>query len=125
MPVQVDVITPLPERWGLCTTCETFIAQANLDQDPNERALDSIPPEWLEDYVRLSDLIMAMAQKYGEGIVIRLFDPRSLQGLLKSIRYGVHKYPTFLVDDQEKVVGLDAELLDMTIRTVQNRVALS
>lgn len=123
MPVQVDVITPLPEGWGLCTTCEAFISQANLDQAPHERALESFPPEWQAEYTRLSDLVLYLSQKFGNEVAIRLFDPRSLQGLMKSIRYGVHKYPTFLVEDHTKVVGLDAELLDAAIRSARNRAA--
>lgn len=120
-PVQIDVITPLPEGWGLCVTCEAFMAQASLDQVPHERSLESFPPDWREEYIRLSDLIMAIAQKYGDRILIRLYDPRSLQGLAKSIRYGIRKYPTFLVEGREKIIGLEVAALERAIQVVQDQ----
>ena len=35
-PVLVDVITPLPEGWGICTNCEMLIAQAEMEMDTAE-----------------------------------------------------------------------------------------
>ncbi len=106
--VQVDVIAPLPEGWGLCQSCEMLMARAHLDKSPHERGPDEYPPEWQEDFRRLSAFVLDLAARYGDSILIRLFDPRSLQGLCKSLRYGVRRYPTFVVAGREKIVGLDS-----------------
>jgi hypothetical protein len=108
-PVHVEIFSPMPEGWGLCQTCETMIAQADIGVAPYERGLEEYPQDWLEDYQRLSSLIFELADSYGEEILIRLVDPRSLQGLIKSIRYGVHRYPTFIINGHKKIIGLDAE----------------
>lgn len=97
------------------------MAQASLDRAPHERSLESFPPDWREDYIRLSDLIMTIAKKYGDRILIRLYDPRSLQGLAKSIRYGIRRYPTFLVDGREKIAGLEVAALERAIQAVQGQ----
>jgi hypothetical protein len=120
-PVQVDVITPLPEGWGLCVTCESFMDQAGLGQVPFERSLESFPPDWQEEFIRLSDFVQKVSQEYGDQILIRLYDPRSMQGLAKAIRNGIRKYPTFLVEGKTKISGLKPELLDQAIRAVQGR----
>ena len=81
------------------------MARANLDQAPHERGLDEYPPEWQEEFQRLSDVILNLSNRYQDSILIQIWDPRSLQGLIKSIRYWVRRYPTFIVEGQEKVTG--------------------
>jgi hypothetical protein len=110
--VHVDVISPLPEGWGICLSCEMLMAHANLDQAPHERGLDEYPPEWQEEFQRLSDVVMSLSTRYQDSILIRIWDPRSLQGLMKSIRYWVRRYPTFIVEGREKVTGWDVEQLE-------------
>jgi len=93
------------------------MARANLDQAPHERGLDEYPPEWQEDFQRLSDVVRNLSDRYQDSIFIQLWDPRSLQGLMKSIRYWVRQYPTFIVDRQNKVTGWDVQQLERHIVT--------
>jgi hypothetical protein len=69
--------------------------------------LDEYPPDWQEDFHRLSDTILNLSARYADSLMIRIYDPRSLQGLVKSLRHGVHRYPTFIVDGKQKVSGWD------------------
>jgi len=114
-PVQVDVVSPIPEGWGICLSCEMLMARANLDKAPHERGLEEYPPEWMEDFERLSAFILDIAGRYGENVLIRLWDPRSLQGMFKSIRYGVRRYPTFIFDGKKKITGLAAADIEETL----------
>ena len=115
-PVQVEVITPLPEGWGICLSCEMLIAQAKMDQAPHKRGLDEYPPEWQADFQHFSDAILELSLRYGDSVMIRIWDPRSLQGLFKAIRYGVHRYPTFVVGGRKKVVGLEMSQLGQALQ---------
>jgi hypothetical protein len=115
-PVQVEVITPLPEGWGVCLTCEALIAQAGMEKTPHERGLDEYPPEWQAEFQCFSAAIFDLSQRYGDSIMIRIWDPRSLQGLLKAIHYGAHRYPTFVVGTGRKVVGLDMPQLEQILQ---------
>jgi len=92
------------------------MAHANMDKAPYECGLEEYPPDWQEDFQRLSDLVLDLAARYGDRILIRIWDPRSLQGLIKAIRYGVHCYPTFVVRGGKKVVGLDMPQLEQTLQ---------
>jgi hypothetical protein len=115
-PIEVEVISPLPEGWGICLSCEMLMARANMGQAPYERGFEEYPTEWMEEFQRLSTLIIDLSARYGEHILIRIFDPRSLQGLVKSVRYGVRRYPTFIVNKRKKVVGLDAAGLERVLQ---------
>jgi hypothetical protein len=109
--VHVDVISPLPEGWGICLSCEMLMARANLDQAPHQRGLDEYPPEWQEEFQHLSNVVLELSTRYQDNIFIQIWDPRSLQGLMKSIRYWVRRYPTFIVNGQNKVTGWDVRQL--------------
>lgn len=110
-PIRVEVIAPVPEGWGLCQACELMMARADLDQAPPARGLDDLPPEWQADFRRLSDLIFDLAGRYGDRIEIRVYDPRSLQGMAKALRHRVRRYPTFVIAGREKVIGWDGAAL--------------
>jgi hypothetical protein len=116
-PVPVEVIAPLPEGWGICLSCEMLMARADLDKAPAERGLEEYPPEWQEDFHRLSDLVLDLAARYGNDVLIRIWDPRSLQGLLRAIRHGVRRYPTFVVAGH-KISGWDTARLEQTLAEV-------
>jgi len=116
-PVQIDVFFPVPEGWGFCSTCEMMLAQADLGQAPHERGLDEYPPEWQEDFRRLSSLVFSLADSFKDHVRIQIWDPRSLQGMLKSIRHGVRRYPTFIVDGHIKFTGWDKEKLEQQIQS--------
>ncbi len=114
-PIRVDVIAPVPEGWGLCQACELLMARADLDQAPPERGLDELPPEWQADFQRLSALIFDLAGRYRDRILIRVYDPRSLQGLVKAVRHRARRYPTFVVAGHDRVVGWNDAALEQAL----------
>jgi hypothetical protein len=93
-----------------------LMARANLDKAPSERGLEEYPQDWQEDFQRLSTLVLDLSARYESNLFIRIYDPRSLQGLIKSLRYGVHRYPTFVVMGKEKVAGWDMARLEKLIQ---------
>jgi len=101
-----------------------MFGQAELGPAPRERGLESFPPEWRADFIRLSDLICEISKEYGSAVSIHMYDPRSIQGMAKSIRHGIHQYPTFLVNRRVKIVGLAQEMLERAIHSAQGQVGL-
>jgi hypothetical protein len=122
MPIQVDVFSPLPESWRLCQSCEAFMARAQIEQLPDLGGLGEYPREWQDDFRRLSDLVMELAQRYGDSINIRLYDPRSLPGLLKAIRHKVHRYPTFIISQRDKVTGWNLPAIEKCLYRAGARI---
>ena len=101
----------------MCTACELMMAQADLGDAPQKRGLDEYPPEWQEEFQKLSKIIITLADRYQGHVQIRIWDPRSFQGMFKSIRYGVRRYPTFIVNAQSKLTGWDIEKLEQKIQS--------
>ncbi|MBM4461513.1 MAG: hypothetical protein FJ011_27780 [Chloroflexi bacterium] len=115
-PVHVDVIAFVPEGWGLCRSCEMLMARADLGAAPPVRGLDEYPAEWQADFQRLSALIFDLADRYRDHVLIRVYDPRSLQGIVKAVRHGVRRYPTFVVGGRRKIEGADAAALERAVQ---------
>ena len=74
--------------------------------------MSDYPNDLLEDHVRLSALVVELVKRYNERIVIHVIDPQSAVGFYKSLRYWVRKYPTFIIDGDEKVTGWDQARLE-------------
>lgn len=116
-PLQIDVFYPIPEGWGMCNPCELMMSQASIVQSPEARGLEEYPPELIEEFKGLSAVIYTLADRFQGQVTIKVWDPRSLQGLWKCIRYGVRRYPTFLLGGRVKLVGLDTVKLEQGVQS--------
>jgi hypothetical protein len=74
--------------------------------------LNEYPEDIKEDYLFLSSWIKELSARYREKILIKVTDAQSLQGVVKSIRYRVFRYPTFIINSREKYTGKDKARLD-------------
>ena len=99
-----------------CPACELVADQVGLKKKRDDLILNDYPEDLKEDYLFLSDWVRELSQKYREDIRIKLIDAQSLPGLLKSIRYGIFRYPTFIIDKKKKYSGRDKDRLDTLLR---------
>jgi hypothetical protein len=120
-PVHIDVFYPIPEGWAMCNTCELMISQANLQGSPEARALEEYPPDLRNEFEHLSAVIYALANKFSDQVIIKIWDPRSFQGLIRSIRYGIHHYPAFMVNGESKINGFDTLKLEQQVQIALER----
>lgn len=90
--------------------------QVGLKKKRDERDINEYPEDLKEDYLFLSNWIREIAQNYREKILIKVIDVQSLQGVYKSIRYRVGRYPTFIVNKKGKYTGNDKAQLDALLQ---------
>jgi hypothetical protein len=114
--VSVQVIAPVLTNFFHCMHCEQVFDQAGIGQQVHQEELDQYPEDIKEEVSRLASLLFDLSCRYGDQIHIRMIDPQSPEGLLKSVRYWARKYPTFIVDGREKVVGWDQAALDAVLQ---------
>lgn len=86
-----------------------------MGETPAEHTLEEYPPEWMDEHQRLTDWVYDLAGQYGERIQIKVIDPQSAEGLFKSLRYRVRRYPTWIVDGEARVVGWDRQALEAAL----------
>jgi len=87
-----------------------------LKKKKDDRDLNDYPEDLKKEYLFLSNWIRELVQKYRDQILIKMIDVQSLQGVYKSLRYGVREYPTFIVNKKEKYTGKDKAWLDALLQ---------
>jgi hypothetical protein len=74
----------------------------------HNQEINEYPADLQDEYLRLSEWVRQTYRQYGAGVRIQIVDPQSLVGLWKHLRYGIRRYPTFIVDGRRKYTGWEA-----------------
>lgn len=114
-PVRLEVLAHTFEGMGVCSACELVLSEAGVGERPSSRGLDEVPQDWQDEYLRLTEWVYGLADLYGDRILIKVIDPQSPEGLLKSLRYRVRHYPTWIVNGKERIVGWERDALEAAL----------
>ncbi len=109
-PMLVEIIAYAPTQFYHCAHCEVVWNAAempNVQKWHNESLETSMPPEMMKEYNHLSDWVINAAEHYGGRVVFKVVDAASLEGVYKSLRFGVRKYPAIVIEGKGKVIGED------------------
>ena len=110
--VKLEILSLVPTSYRQWKHCETFYDQSGIGLQVHDQIMAEYPNDLIEDHVRLSALVVELVKRYNKRIVIHVIDPQSAVGFYKSLRYWVRKYPTFIIDGDEKVTGWDQARLE-------------
>jgi hypothetical protein len=119
-PVLLEVLAHLPTDFFHCMHCEKFFNIAGIGASVHQEVQTSYPPTLQEEARRLAVWLRDVSAHYGERLHIRIVDPQSLEGFLKSLRYWVREYPTFVVNRHAKYTGWEAATLDRLLEMHMN-----
>ncbi len=110
-PVLVEIIAYAPTAYYHCTHCEVAWREMGVtNRIHQEQVASSLPPDLAQEYQVISEWIRAIFQRYSDRVVIRMLDAASIEGFWKSLRYGVRRYPSLIVNHRARFRGeeLDA-----------------
>ena len=109
-PLTVEVIAYAPTQFFHCTHCEVLFQEAEVEGVKKFHAdavETSMPPDMMQEYHNLSDWVLNAVERYNGRVVFKIIDAASIEGLLKSVRYGVRNYPAVIVNGKAKQTGVD------------------
>ena len=109
-PLTVEVIAYAPTQFFHCTHCEVLFQEADVKGVKKFHAdavETSMPPDMMQEYRNLSDWVLGAVERYNGRVVFKIIDAASMEGLLKSVRYGVRKFPAVIVNGKAKQTGGD------------------
>lgn len=121
-PLDVEVVTHVTGSMDHCSSCQVFIDGVGVGGQVHQQDMDSYPEDFIRDWQNISDWVFELADAFPGQLVIRITDAQSMQGLWKSLTKGVRKYPTFIINGEEKYHGWDHDRLNQLI---QNQLAAS
>jgi hypothetical protein len=104
--LEVEVVAHVLGSMDHCSQCQVFIDGVGIGDQVHQADLDSYPPDWMEEWQHLSDLIFDITEQYAGKLVVKVTDAQSPQAMWKALRRGIRKYPTFIVG-KDKYHGLD------------------
>jgi hypothetical protein len=114
-PVLLEVLAPMPTDFYHCLHCERMFDLAGLGASAHQQMQADYPPQMLEESQRLAAWLQDLSTRYRGRLQIRVLDPQSLQGLSKSLRYGVRRYPAFFINRRQKHVGWERAPLERAL----------
>lgn len=80
-------------------------AGLGIGEKVHSQEINEYPEELREEYLRLSEWVRSTYESYGRQVWIKVIDPQSLVGLWRHVKYGVRRYPTFVLDGEHHFVG--------------------
>jgi hypothetical protein len=105
-----------PGTGSLCPTegtgmrIEVVFQQVGVGQKIHaEQRQSNLPADLQAEYGRLSAWVERLAEHHPGQIRFKIVDAASLEGVYKTLRYHLRRFPAVVIGGQEKVVGdLDA-----------------
>ena len=106
----VEIITYAPTQYFHCQHCELVWNKAEMDSVQKFHAdaqETSIPSELMQEYRALSDWIIRTVKHHNGRVTFRIVDAASLEGVWKTLRHGIRRYPAFVIEGKDKLAGSD------------------
>ncbi len=113
--LQLQVLMPIPTVFRQCLACEA-VSASMVGDFARQEMLREYPTEFLEEFDRLMRWISELTLRFGPALQVRVVDPQSLEGLWKCLRYGIRRYPAFILPGGRKVVGWEWDALEQALR---------
>ena len=109
-PLLVEIIAYAPTAFYHCTHCEVAWREMGMDNHIHEeQTQSSLPADLIQDYQRVSDWVRQIFRRHCDQVVVKIIDAASVEGFFKSLRYGVHRYPTVIIEGKSRFSGTALE----------------
>lgn len=114
--VKIQVITYAPTVFYHCQHCELTFSQIGIgDRIHREEARDALPEDLRRDFEELSDWVHELIERYGDRVSIRVIDAASIEGVWKSLRHRLRRYPAIIVEGTNRQMESDFRSLQPVI----------
>ena len=112
-PVQLEILTYAPTEFYHCQHCEFVWDSVGYGRQIHaEQRSQALPPELQAEFDAIAAWIAEAHSRYGEQLQIKLVDVASMEGVFKALRHRAHRFPAFIVDGRERIVGFDRQRLN-------------
>lgn len=120
-PIDVEVVTYAPTVYAHCQHCELTFGHTGIGRRVRqEQARESLPDELRREYSAVSQWVHDLRERFGPRVRIKVVDVASIQGVWKSFRHRLRRYPAVIVQGERRYVG--AEDLDEARAVIQRYV---
>lgn len=120
-PLTVEIITYAPTEFFHCTHCEVVFQQVGVGQKIHaEQREANLPADLKAEFTRLSAWVEQTAERHPDALQFKIVDAASLEGVYKTLRYGLRNFPAVVIGGRERIVGAD---LDAATAAIERHLA--
>jgi hypothetical protein len=113
----VEIVAYAPTAFYHCTHCEVVWHHAGIGPSIHAEQVDSgLPDDLAQEYRAVSDWVKRLFDDHGEKIVVKVIDAASLEGVARSLRHGLRRFPAVVIGGRHKFSGTDFRAVDEVIR---------
>jgi hypothetical protein len=114
--VQVEILTYAPTEFYHCQHCEVVWHSIGFGQRIRaEQRSAGLPDDLQAEYSAIADWVAAAHARYGDQLRVKVVDVASVEGVFKAIRHRARRFPAFVVDGSERIIGFDRQRLDAAL----------
>ena len=114
-PLSVQVIAYAPTVFRHCQHCEVAFEGMGIGQRIHRAAArDALPDDLAIEFQQVSDWVHAIVDRHGPRVAVNVIDAASIEGVWKSLRHRVRRYPAFIVGGETRI-GHDYAALDALV----------
>jgi hypothetical protein len=114
--MQVEILAYAPTEFYHCQHCEVVWDHLGVGRSIHaEQRAAGLPPELQAEYAEIAAWVADAQARYGSRLRVSVVDAASVEGLWKSLRHRVRRFPAFILDGQERVLGFDRDRLDAAL----------
>jgi glutaredoxin len=112
----VEAILYAPTAYYHCMHCEVAFREIGVSNHAHdEQVFSSLPTDMAEDYQLFSDWVRDIFKRYCDRVVVRVIDAASIEGIVKSLRYGSRRFPVIVIGGQTVLNGGAFDAADQEI----------
>jgi hypothetical protein len=114
--VQVEILTYAPTEFYHCQHCEFVWDSVGFGKHIRaDQRREALPPDLAAELTAITDWVASAHDRYGEQLQVSLVDVASIEGVIKAIRHRARRFPAFIVDGRETIIGFDAKRLSAAV----------
>lgn len=104
LQIKVEILGVFPTFYSICRDCQRVLPASGLFL--TDEMLKGYPDEVRENYREICNLAFNLVNYFGDKIRISVIDASTPQGIWKSLRYRVKRYPVFIINGKHKIIGI-------------------
>jgi hypothetical protein len=115
-PVDIQLVTYAPTVFYHCQHCEIAFHNTPIGERVHrEQALAALPDDLRADYGAALEWVHDVVDRHGDLVSINVVDAASIEGVWKSLRYRLGRYPAVVINGSKRQVTDDFRELDPLI----------
>jgi len=121
-PLLVEIIAYAPTAYYHCTHCEVAWREMGATNRIHEEQMESsLPADLIEEYQTVSSWVRDLFRQHCDGIVLKVIDAASVEGVYKSLKYNARRYPAVIVNHKARFLG--SQMLSAASEEIAHQLA--